>query len=794
MPQVIHIDPIDNTPVGTGGGSSGGTGETGGGSGGSGGTGGGGTTGGSGGGTGTTTGVFLSPAVAGGDEYEVRLFDSAGLRKDLPQTQRGAASWVIKRKGGYDSFSLPVSGPGLDLQQDDRIDVYAKGNFQYRGYVSQIDLVQNEMITANLTGYGRSFSVGKIPITQKRLVYTAYVDVSLVVIDVINGWVLPQNTDISAEIESAGFRTLGVETGGKTVAQVMDALVDLCGGRASWGCDVDTETGRDRFYFRREGDRNAADYDLPVPAQYVSAAQTSLNSADIVNAGTFVGGTAQYPNLIPNASFESPQSPWDDPNQANLLPEPSFEHDPAYPDSAEMFDGGNRVENSAGGISPYEGSWMVHTENADEGARWEVTQSFAAGEPLGLSFYARPQSGVDVHHVPVAKVNLFWKKPDGSFVVDSIQIDLAPLAQSWDNYTNVDNLFAAPAGGAIGLILELKQIAGWGPNKGILWDSFALFRAAQLRQEGWFTYAHGSSQILSVDYVNKEAVFHGDLAVKMDVQAATATLGDESQTVSLRPEKAIPVSPGQRFRISARVKNVPSATLAVGGTIALVWQWFRPGAEDSWEGITYTATGFDGDFVTLASVTTVPLNVGSIAPSVHFLTNGAWIVDAFCLRDARAPSGADIPYLPDGNLSAFYRAADLVTEAEDADVHNSEAIYGKRLPSGGTVSADGVTTDAQLQAFAKGFLMSRAVLEKRPPVTVQDDDRQFFPGETVRLVGKNGVYLMGGQNPLAILPALPIATVRGSIGNGDVLTHTLELGVEQPSIASMIRDAVKGRR
>jgi hypothetical protein len=733
-----------------------------------------------------------------GEGLHVLLFDSLGNRKALPQEKRYNPTYTLDRLGGFGQGGLSTAAESFTLPGD-RVEMWQDDALHYRGYVAERDTSGGDPSAEEVTLYGRAQVLTKI-LADKLYRYGVAVDASLIAEQVWTDWIEPLFPWLTVQFETTGVELLTFDSRGKTVSDVLSGLAQLCGGGAVWGVDYDPADGKDRLYFRpASGD---PDYTIAVPSAGVGKVTGSASTSDLVNVLTVDGGDmGARGNKLKNGGFEAITPGGGGTGLGSLLENGDFEQDShqegagpgvggginedptpgrGYTAYWALFDGASMKQNGQDvGVSAHSGQWLIQTDTVGEGFRQEFDVPVESrGHKLRVGFYVNRQGSASQE----AEVRMEWRvagvwqdaadagTTDGAYT-------LVPLSNHYERY---ERPFLCPALADKGRLTATHTVAGGGAGvgEGLLWDNLELWDTERWFQENWKTTAYGDEARVIADWAYGADRVHGGYAIRLrPVGAADA----DGQDGHLEPIEKPSITPGLPYRFTGWVRTGDSAEGDAGGKQIYQIQWRKTDNTvlDATVKVTHTALAAFG--WTFFNVTgTAPADAAYGIPFVAFRSDGDYIFDALWFGDARARWGPNLPYQPDGPLSARLRAADVF---ESGAEHDSETLYGTRE---GRESAQDVTDLDTAVALARAFFRSRAIPVRKATVPLSGDaDRLYWPGQVVRLAGEEG--------PTHAPSPLPVARVRGSFDGAGVFSRTLELGREQPTTEALINQIAVAR-
>lgn len=724
-----------------------------------------------------------TPPVESYDGYKALIFDQSGVdyaerggRRGIDPKRIGAASWTIEAKGGFGEFSLPLHCRTTELTeivQGDRVEIWDRNLLVYVGNVEERGRQVGKPDELLVKGYGPLFRMEKLParINQGRgdIADLAAALIATSVTPYLSGLVLDLPSSTGIVLES-------LTSIGKSVAQALSDLVAYTGGAWVWGVDVDSSYTY-RLYLRAVA--TTTTQVIAVPGARTLAATGMQNGADCTNRAFFRGGDAVYGgNLLKNPSFEKPKTA-DEDASLSLLLNGGFED--GSPDVDNWSIPNWTRENAAavkqrgvgGHPDPFDGDWHVQTDDLPGGGleafyQTVVTSAIVAGHRYQLVCHARP-GGTSI---AAGSVELYWRNSGGSLVLtnpDGSGLSWLPIDITVSAYEKYVGLWTAPAG-VTGVRVRATRNASGGI---IYWDQFSLFDLDSGAQESWKASLIGTPTA-TINWAYTGASFDGGMCVRVVTSGA-----DSSNRVRIQPTETSTVIGGARYLFSLWYQS----TTAPEGTMEI--EYFKQdGSRARIESVAFAPGSSVTSWTTLTLFSTAPTDAVSAKVRLYLESDGTWLLDAFTLSDVRGLTGIpglDMPYQEGTTLGALYKAEDLVTALEDAEVHGSFAALGWREATG-EVRAESITTLADLAQFAKSWFLTRARAQRQPSVTVTAPASLLWPTDLVRLVGDDGPQLTGGN-------LLPVARIRGS--GGQIVTYALELGREQPTIEALIQQAAR---
>jgi hypothetical protein len=286
---------------------------------------------------------------------------------------------------------------------------------------------------------------------------------------------------------------------------------------------------------------------------------------------------------------------------------------------------------------------------------------------------------------------------------------------------------------------------------------------------------NGTAAVQAVSWAARGA-HHGRNCLYL---SASATDSDSNDIhVRLTPSYFVEVVGGQKFRFNCRFKGVNATTFTP--KMEMQWRWYESNGTTTGTLQRYTVPSQQaGDWTFSEALPQAPGQAIKGEFWIAIRGSGEVLLDAISLRDAAENESA---YLPEGNFSARFTATELVTSAENAEVHDSIATYGLRER---VERFDGVATFADARTVAKGYLIANASGLPAPSVDLYDDRRPLWIGYRVRLSGVSGATYSSR--------ILPVMRINGSIDSSGLLTHGLELSKPVPTDEELIARLAKDR-
>jgi hypothetical protein len=339
-------------------------------------------------------------------------------------------------------------------------------------------------------------------------------------------------------------------------------------------------------------------------------------------------------------------------------------------------------------------------------------------------------------------------------------------------------LFVAPALAAKAEI-QLKCDVGWS----IMYDALSFWLADQPAQSDWKVRVKGDATVV-MDWAYNPA-YHGLYCVRATVSDADNT-GNHS--VILSPRETIVIAAGGKyfFFVWARTTSNPHL-----GKLRLRYINSSGATTGDIKVYTFSGSGI-GSWASGFVWGSAPGDAVSVQVEIELQSDGDWYFDALTLMEDRGlselgVSGLEAPgdgvhaYIPDGVLSLLFRAEDVVSVGESAEVNGSATSYGTRE---GRETAESIRSYADAVRFAKSYFLNRAIVKHRPALTLSGLERRVLPGNYVRLVGDDGPALSGGF-------LLPVSRIRSSVSGEGLISQLLDIGERKADIPALLLQAAR---
>lgn len=742
-------------------------------------------------------------------------------RRRLARANIETITTTLERAGGYGQATIVTSLPyhqvgALTVRPGDRVETFYGGERRYRGYVSALAPSGEEPRKVVITAFGAAALLRKQFCDKMYAFPQGGVDVSAGFAQLAQDYLLrvtgPGGFRLIQSVQSLpiGTTVQTLDARRKLAGDALDALVKESGNLAVWGCDVDA-AGLNRLYLRPLAPAAPPTHAVAVPGRAVLEAGGEEQTADLVNQLLVTGGAPTYPNLLHNGGFELPIYQQD--GAGDLVVNGDFEgaqddhnvSDWRLNGGAQSFTTFSFPPKQA---APYSGKRCVGLEGTGQSASQTAQAVFVAGH--NYVFSARAAKEID-QQVATGRAQL-QVTGSGGAVLLTATVALAPSGQGYDYFSAT---FIAPAG-ASGLKVTLSCDAldsskvpdNNGYSGGLLIDDVQCYDVSVVYQDGWAVDVAdaGAGHVNAVNWVYQDAAFEGGYCVYLDAAAQDR----DGHDLKLQPlaGSRFSVTPSQTLRYGVWVKSPPLSLNPDPPKFFLELNFydssghinrtppratFSPGRLAQWTYFELVAYALGGEVSADANLT--------------WRSAGSLLVDAQSVRDVQAApmaaaSGGTAPaapFLPAGPLFYVIRASDPYLNGtwrpanglpQPAPYAGSEAAYGPRCAPFADPS---ILRLDDAMAVADATFRTQAAPLFRPTITVADDARLYWPGETVNLIGADGPSLQGGsgqgQNGAQSGEALAIARVTDSYDG--LLKTRLELEKEQPDVSLTIKRIVE---
>lgn len=701
----------------------------------------------------------------------VTVFSSSGAPRFLPAGKVLDASWGSSSRGGMESITLPLAARFTELthlQAGDQVNVYTQAapgdvaQLRCRAYVTERGRTKGgagqpaDGLTLSCLGLWSRLKEWPV---DRLYSYPEGQDASRALSDVVRDFLSDDWPNLAIELPALGLTLTALDASDKTLGQVFDDVARLVGVGSAYGCDVEPITGKDRLYFRPAD--TAPSLVVPVPGIGVVSYESQELTEGCATRLRILGGTPRFPNLVPNAGFESSRLASEGEALGNWLGDPGFE-------ARSGWTMGSGASYKAGGLSEgptLSGDDMVETDNAGEYFQRSINTDsrVIVGHIVTFGGHVRREIGGTAS---TGWIRLYWKDSGGAESLGYTEIAVAPLSTAWERY---ETSISVPAG-AVGWRFRAECVSGI-----LLWDDMLLSDASLLRPVAWRAEHNGSATLDA--YLTRENPYEGAYALR-----CVATASDSDSNDARIRSDFFTVLSGQNIRVKVRLRYLS------GGTSPKLFMELRAHEAGGTESST-TRTIAAGALSSAWSTHTWEIQFGFSGTNpaceicLAFRGSGTIEVDAIEIRDAASDSAE--AYLAPGPYRAIITCSDAFDAGTETDLHNAEDTSHLGGVFWATEQAESVTDYPTALAFARSYLRDRAVLLRRPPVTMAGLETPVRPGGLVRLVGADGAVLASSDQP--------IQRIRES-WSSNVLQTALEIGRERPTVESLLVELQKKTR
>ncbi len=685
--------------------------------------------------------------------FQLFVKSQAGARRRLPRRLLGVPTWKEIRYGGFADFTIETKAAFSDLASiiaTDIVEVWINGVPRYRGEITSRRRGLGEPPTLTLAGYGRMLRVGNHVVQKRYIKYGGY-DVSLQFRDLVADTVEPFEPNLSVRVLPVGQTIEQLDAYGQTTKDAINSIVTYAANMAVWGCNVVTDPAdpdylSDCLYMQPVS--SSADWVIPASSRKTTSGETEEATDKVINVLYINGGSPKYPNLLYNGDFERPVFAGN--GVSNLLGNPGFEI-VSGSSVADWTLSSGASPKPAGGLEgpPFAGNWMVELDHVGETISQTDPVAVAAQDVTFAGHFRRELDDQAVS----GTMSLEFLDGGGSTLATENYSGIAPPSVVWEYYYKT---VRAPSGAAqIRLSATLDSIASVGTGSGgLLLDEMEVFLPAANGQDQWAMRPAGSAEVLSVNYLYPDA-YHGGYGVFVS-QTSEDVDGQDIQWHTVNNLR-YDVIASQEIMFGVWLKLPPGVTS--NGKMFLEIHGYKSDGTRTGDGVRFSIDAGQtwAGWKFFSTSYTMPTDAVKGEAWLTFRGDGAIIFDAFCARDIAAYTTDAEWFIPDGNLQAVIKAADLYaadTSAEGISIAGSAAKYGEHVD---IVSETSLTTIADAQAYARAVFEANALPPVSPVFERVDDPRVFRCGQAVALSGPDGQVLDGGQ-------ALPIV----------MLTHTYD--------------------
>lgn len=728
------------------------------------------------------------------------------LARAWPSDAMETFSCNIERYGGYADFTVLfaesiVSSLLYNVEHCDKIEAWFDGVLQYRGYVSGITPSESEPNKISIVGYGRSQTLKKSAIDLNLVYPSGSVDLSTVFYAVINDYVIPQllatnalTLRVSANFINVPMRTFTAKN--TTLGNGLDFLTQAANNLSVWAVYVDS-SGFDIALISPLGSATNADHVIVVPGRKSGDFSSESQSADIINSAILIGGDPLFSNLIHNGDFESPILAADTiVTTNNIIDNGSWERGGTpwtFSSGASIEKGKAGQYNSAGAdhVQAFDGNNYLEMDHVGEKGSLTLTAPFLftlnADEQYTFDYRSWQENDVQVIH---GSVSFKMYDVSNTLLLD-YEFDDVPSPNIWSYrpYT-----FSMPTGvHKITVDFELTSITT--PPSGIGgWciDFVRLYQSNVAYQDGWYFHSSNeffntgiSSFVTRYDWLYGET-HSGSYSVLFE-QTSTGGTGTVALTTSDSLKSK--VTQGSTYVFGCYIKSPASSLQSsptgihpyVPTTFYMTINW--AGSDGSYAGqsfqmYTYPSNTLLSDWTLVKVIAGAPSGATQAQVFVNMASSGTLVVDDIFLRNGGYTTETGYTdFIPEGSLVMRVNTSDTALNSLFPVNPYSTSIdtYGERC----AVITQGIITNiTDGYTFLDTYFRSSALPFKRISGSLFDDKREILPGQTIRIAGKDGNRLSGGD-------ILPI--VRVSLKYDGILTKNIEISRELPDTAVILQ-------
>ncbi len=767
-------------------------------------------------------------------------FYRAGLRMPLNPRAALKATWTLQESGGTGQIDVDTGHRYDDLGFvpiiGDVVEIWAVGTGEtvprVRGKVTIPSRTMETTEHRTITAWGRSQDMNNVLLDAVKVQFEG-ADAA-----VFAGWLasnyavrrgLVQGVDYVTDIQPTGVILTELSCADTLASEAMQSIVDNSPGNVVWGWDIDPATGLDRFYMRPRVETLGNQFFIGANVKSIDAPS---ESTALKNAVKIIGGTARYPNLLTNSSFEAPGAP--NGGSGNLLYDGGFEQGDSDTHGWNYSSGGtagrNHANASSGGqhsASAHSGEWYA-TINTGGSITQDVR--ITPGLLLYFTLYIARERG---DHIVQGSATLTGLDANGNAVAgESYTLALRPPSTIWTGGSagTVDPTTALQIAAmfAVSVKCQVTIACSDGPhNEGLLVDDVVLCGADSVSQLGWETkYPNhpsvpGVARFNYIDWANPLAAWEGAYGMRVSARGSAGNVpliqpvdgATPNGQYNFKPVAQQSVIVGYRVKIDPSAPGNSGVTSGIARVVYKEWgknnavnqeqtsDWTIP-ADNQWRFI-WCDPAFIKDSsspysfpnggiqpgITLSPQTCITCHgdVSSASMLIGFASTATFDIDGAVVRDIASGEGtdtasygsiyADTNYLRGEKFERYVRVDDpaLVGLITDPDVLASIATYGLQE---GKISNDSIVDwDLTGQSYAAAYFSKWAVPIARPKVSIADETAQTpSPGSglQVRVIG-------------TALPTPDCFISRATYTWAkQTLAIDLELTNERPSIAKML--------
>jgi len=696
-------------------------------------------------------------------DSDVRLYTSAGLRKSLNPEWITGIDFEMGERGGFQNGSITVQAAWDDLSIDgtEYVDIrcFDATTVTYRGYVMRPEQVLSVPEVWKFTLSGLMERTNGY-LVRKCYCYADYTDIGTIFQEMVTDWVAPNLSGLVVDvtgISALNIKLLNFCATGKTFSEAMNQLIDSAPYTMIWGFDV-TSSGANQIYLRP---RSTTVQDTYIVGKDVTAFTYPRDVTQVVNKGYFTGGTADLPNLAPNASFENCVGATD--AAANLLLNGSFETQTpsSSRQNAAYWNRDNSAvrrqfpdDNPSANLSRT-GNCYIEMTNAT--AIFYQTVQVGYAQPINVSIWARQNTNGDTENFRFRVQEL---DSVGTVLATQVSGNLTPATSTYEQFTYTFTL-AQPT--CTQAVFVFEMMSAGGVAHGIIYDD-AVVTLTTPQADGWTIGTNSDKTFATLDWASRGWAKDGIQSVKIIPSAAGAGYVE----IVTRPESNVNVAPGKTHYFTVW-------TYGVAGSVVLGWREYADGVLTSTQGMSVAevVVGVSGTRHTFSSTTGTTTNTIQPFIRIYDSSSNPVYVDAVMITMGASPP------LGDFYTGSNYEAVRSVTDYTSGQIGTAQAAsiasYGLREKA---ETVDIITNSTLLDTFAIPYFAAFATPSVQGSLTVKNAVKNVSLTGTIRMV-----------NIPSPPPALFPSRVRYNIG--DSFEIAIDLNNQRPDMAALLRKVAK---
>jgi len=692
-------------------------------------------------------------------DYDVRMYTSAGVRKAFNPDWITSVDFELAEQGGFQNGSITVQCAWDDLSLDgtEYVDIrcFDATTVTYRGYVMRPEQTLADPETWTLSLFGMMERANGY-LVRKCYCYADYTDVGTIFQAIVTDWVAPNIAGLVVDvtgISALNIKLLEFCATGKTASQAFNQLVESAPLTMIWGFDV-TSGGVNQIYLRP---RSATVQDTYIVGKDVTALTYPRDVTQVVNKGYFTGGTADLPNLAPNASFENCVSVTS--ADANLLLNGSFETQ--TPSSSRQNAAYWNRDNSAvrrqfpddnpGANLSRTGNCYIEMTNAT--AIFYQTVQVGYAQPINVSIWARQNTNGDTENFRFRVQEL---DSVGTVLATQVSGNLTPATSTYEQFSYTFTLTQPTCTQAV---FVFEMMSAGGTAHGIIYDD-AVVTLSTPQAADWTIGTNSDKTFATLDWASTGWAKDGLQSVEVIPSAAGAGYVE----LVTRAESNVSVAPGKTHYFSLWAYGV-------AGTIVLGWREYADGVLTSTQGMSVAevVVGVTGSRHTFSSTTGTTTNTIQPFIRIYDSSSNPVYVDAVMITVGAAPPLGD--FYKGSNYEAVRSVTDYTVGQIGTAQSASIASYGLREKA---ESVDLITNSTLLDTFVVPYLAAFAVPAVQGKLEIKGAVKNVGLTGTLRVV-----------NLPSAPPALFPSRVRYRIG--DSFDISVDLNNQRPDMAQLLR-------